>query len=169
MRKTFSNKSELLSAIHDERQTLEKKIAGFSPVEMVWPGAMGEWSVKDILAHLVDWEQRFIGWYEAGKRGESVQTPAPGMTWRDMSLLNQQGFEKHRYETLEKVLSDFDRSFSQILALLKTMTEDEIFTPGYYSWTNKSSLAGWISSNTDNHYLWASKVIKPKKIHQGVP
>ncbi|MGE5123701.1 MAG: DinB family protein, partial [Acidobacteriaceae bacterium] len=76
------SKAELLKSTCLEREKLESKIAGLSPDELVFPGTMGEWSVKDILQHLVDWEQRWLSWYEAGKRGESVLTPEPGYNWR---------------------------------------------------------------------------------------
>lgn len=29
------------------------------------PGVVGDWPVKDVLAHLVAWEQMCLGWYEA--------------------------------------------------------------------------------------------------------
>ena len=72
------SKAELLKSTYAERDELERKIARLTPAELVFPGTMGEWSVKDILQHLVDWEQRWISWYEAGKRGEAVHTPELG-------------------------------------------------------------------------------------------
>jgi hypothetical protein len=62
------SKAELIEFTLNERQKLEAKVAGLTPAELSFPGSMGEWSVKDILQHLVDWEQRWIRWYEAGKR-----------------------------------------------------------------------------------------------------
>jgi len=65
----LKSKAELFESTFTERTKLEQKIAGMTPAELVYPGTMGEWSVKDILQHLVDWEQRWISWYKAGKRG----------------------------------------------------------------------------------------------------
>ena len=55
----IKDKPQLLESIRDTRAGLEKKYAKLTPEQMVWPGSMGDWSVKDILAHLVDWERRF--------------------------------------------------------------------------------------------------------------
>jgi len=162
----YTTKRDVLEAIQFERNLLESKFRRLTPKEMVWPGSMGEWSVKDILAHLVDWEQRFIGWYEAGRRGEVPQTPAPGMTWRDLPRLNQQGFERHRDRPLPEILAEFQSSHRQIVRLVEEMPEEEILTPGYYAWTRKASLAGWIAANTCEHYRWARRMIRSNKIRQ---
>lgn len=160
-------KAVLLATIRDERGRLERKLAGLTPDEMVRPGCMGDWSVKDILAHLVDWEQRLVGWYEAGRRGETPAIPAPGRTWQDLAALNQAGLERHRGRPLDDVLADFAASHGQVLALIRAMSDAEIFTAGRYAWTGKSSLQHWIEANTADHYRWAWTQIRPEKIRQG--
>jgi hypothetical protein len=161
-----TTKEELLAAIQTERGRLERKFADLTPEEMVWPGSMDDWSVKDILAHLVDWEQRFIDWYQAGRRGEVPHTPAPGMTWRDLPALNRQGFERHQDRPLDDVLADFHASYRQILALVEGMTAEEIFTPGTYAWTGKYNLVPWIEGNTSSHYNWARNQIRTTRIRK---
>ena len=44
-------------------------------------GACGEWSVKDLLAHLDAWHELVLAWERAGRAGEPVAIPAPGLTW----------------------------------------------------------------------------------------
>jgi hypothetical protein len=160
----YLTKETLLEAIRFERGRLEQKVADLSPKEMIWPGSMDDWSVKDILAHLVDWEQRLIAWYRAGKRGEVPETPAPGKTWRDLPALNQEGFERHRDEPLEQVMNLFQRSYQQTLGLVEGMSEEEIYTAGLYEWTGEESLYDYIAANTFKHYNWARGQIRTNKI-----
>jgi hypothetical protein len=160
----YLTKDTLLEAIRFERRRLEQKFAPLSPKEMIWPGSMDDWSVKDILAHIVDWEQRLIAWYQAGRRGEVPETPAPGMTWRDLPALNQEGFERHRDEPIELVMDRFQRSYQQILELVEAMSEEEIYTAGLYEWTGKESLYDYIAANTFKHYNWARSQIRTTKI-----
>jgi hypothetical protein len=127
---------------------------------MVWPGSMDDWSVKDILAHLVDWEQRFIEWYKTGLKGEIPETPAPGFTWRELPKLNQEGFEQHKNDPLEKVLERFEKSNQEILDLVEGMQGNEIFEPKCYQWTGDSPLLPWIAANTSSHYNWARRNIR---------
>ena len=159
-------KGELLASIRATRASLNKKFAKLTPKQMIWPGSMDDWSVKDILAHLVDWEQRFIGWYQAGLRGEVPETPAPGYTWRELPRLNQVGYEQHKDDPLEHVLAQYERSYQEILALVEGMTEGEIFEPHYYPWTGDSSLLPWIAANTSSHYNWARRNIRTTVIRK---
>ncbi len=49
----------------------------------------GGWSVKDILAHIVEWQQMNLDWYATGLRGEKPAMPAPGFTLREIPRLNE--------------------------------------------------------------------------------
>ncbi len=160
MSKRAKTKKELFESIRTTRELLEKKFSKLMPKQMVWPGSMDDWSVKDILAHVVDWEQRFIEWYKAGQKGEIPETPAPGFTWRELPKLNQEGFEQHKNDTLEDVLERYEKSYLEILELVKGMKEQEIFETRYYEWTGNSSLLTWIAANTSSHYNWARRNIR---------
>jgi hypothetical protein len=165
---TIATKEALLEAIHTARSQLEKKFSKLSPKQMTWPGSMDDWSVKDILAHLVDWEQRFIGWYQAGLQGEIPETPAPGMTWRELPKLNKLIYERYRDRPLEDVLQDFHDSYNKVLKLVEDMSDEEIFTKGFYAWTGNSSLETWIAANTYKHYNWARRQIRTTKIRKEI-
>ncbi|HEX9091386.1 MAG TPA: ClbS/DfsB family four-helix bundle protein [Anaerolineales bacterium] len=160
------NKAELLEGTHSERKKLENKVSGLSPEELVQPGSMGEWSVKDILQHLVDWEQRWIGWYQAGKRDEMVVTPEVGYNWRQMGELNEKYRQMHKDRPLKDVLEDFHASYEQILDMIEKIPEEEMLTLGIYSWTGKLPLIAWISGNTCEHYQWAIQMIHPLTIRR---
>ncbi len=161
-------KADLLESTHAERGKLEAKIAGLCAAELEFPGAMGEWSVKDILQHLVDWEQRWIDWYERGKRGESVHTPEPGYNWRQMGVVNEIYRQKHKNRLLADVLEGFQSSYRQIMGMVEKMPEAEMLTLGLYQWTGKLPLIAWIAGNTCEHYRWASQMIHPKGIRRKI-
>jgi hypothetical protein len=139
-----TTKEQLLALIHAEHTKLDKKMDGLSAEEMVFPGAMGDWSVKDILAHLMDWEQRLVSWYEAGLRGDVLHLPAPGFHWGQLPALNQQGYEHHKHRSLQNVA---DCIAHQVLALIGDMTE-EMFEVGRYAWTGKNRTAN--TANTSS-------------------
>ena len=61
------SKALALEKLQTERRRLEQNLAQLSENDMLQPGVVGEWSVKDIVAHLTDWEQRFLDWYTARK------------------------------------------------------------------------------------------------------
>jgi uncharacterized protein (TIGR03083 family) len=150
-----TTKEGLLQEIHAEREALEKFLAGLAPEQMVQPGALGEWSVKDMLAHLAEWEQLLLVWYNAGLRGEVPPLPAVGYHWDQMDDLNQVIFEKYRDWTLEDMQAYFQDSYRQTLEAVRAMTEEELFTPGRYRWTKQNTLADYVIPCTSEHYQWA--------------
>jgi hypothetical protein len=160
----LKSKAGLLASNRDERVKLEMKISGLTQAELVYPGTMGEWSVKDILQHLVDWEQRWISWYKAGLRGESVVTPEPGYNWRQMGVLNERYRQMYKNRPLDEVLTAFSLSYQQILDVIESIPEEEMLTLGVYPWTGKLPLIKWIAGNTCEHYQWASQMIHPLSI-----
>ncbi|MFX1485133.1 MAG: DinB family protein [Promethearchaeota archaeon] len=153
-------KVNIIDRIRMERRRLEKNIAYLSDDDMQESGVIGEWSVKDILAHLFDWEHRFLGWYDAGLRGEVPETPAPGLKWSQLRILNQQVFEKHRDRKLKDVKDEFQSSFKKVLDTIERIPENDIFEIGRYKWTGKENIGGYILANTANHYRWAKSRIR---------
>jgi len=149
------NKEELLEEMRKEREALEKFLSTLTPEQMVQPGAIGEWSPKDVLAHLAEWEQMCLGWYSAGKGGEIPPLPAEGYKWSQMSRLNQQIYEKYHSRSLEDTQRQFQFSYRQISRAVQEMSEEELFTPGYYVWTGKNTLATYVAPCTSEHYHWA--------------
>ena len=154
------NKAQMLERIQTERRRLEKNLTSLPEAVLVEKGVLGDWSIKDIMAHLVDWEQRFLGWYQAGLRGEIPQTPAPGLTWEDLDQLNQDIYNRNRNRPPESIMAEFDSSYEQVMQTICAIPEEEIFHPGVFAWTGNSNLATFILANTANHYRWAKTHIR---------
>ena len=154
------NKMELLGAIEKERGALDRTLENLSSQEMIEPGIVGHWSVKDVLAHLSTWEQMCLGWYRAGLQGETPQLPAPGFKWNQITELNQQIFEEHQNDPLEEVLAFFEGSSREILGLIQELSDQQLFRAGQFVWTKKNTLGTYLVSNTSSHYAWARKEIK---------
>lgn len=156
----YLNKEALLERVRAERRRLEQNLERLNEEEMEVAGVVGKWTVKDLLAHLADWEQRFVGWYRAGLRGEVPETPAPGIGWEELDELNRRIYEKHRHRTLEDVRQEFSASYGEVLAVVEGMAEEEIFAVGRYAWLGESNLLAYILANTAHHYRWAKEMIR---------
>jgi hypothetical protein len=155
-----TSKAELLTAIEKERGALEELLESLSSEDMIEPGVVGEWSVKDVLAHLTEWEQMVLGWYRAGLRGQMPELPAPGYKWNQTPQLNQKIYKKHRDRALEQVLREFQDSHEEILDVIHDLSNDDLFTAGKYAWTRRNTMGTYFVSATSSHYLWARKEIR---------
>lgn len=155
-----TSKHDLLAAIDKERGALDTYLGTLSPEEMIGPGIVGDWSVKDVLAHLVEWEQMCLGWYRAGMKDEVPPLPAPGYKWNQTPALNEMIYEKYCEWELADVLERFHRSHSEILGVINDLSDDQLFTRSVYGWTGKNTMGTYFVSATSSHYLWASKEIR---------
>jgi len=124
------------------------------------PGANGEWAVKDIVAHLVEWHNLMLGWYETGVQGEPVDLPAPGYKWSETPALNQRIFEKYKAVDADESEQLFTDSHQRVMSLINQLREEEINIPGTYAWTGKLPLFSYLKPCTAGHYRWAYGLIR---------
>jgi hypothetical protein len=161
-----TNKDQLLKDIHTERRRLEKNLSALSAEDMIQPGVTGTWSVKDILAHLVAWERLFLDWYHTGMQGRSPAATPVGMSQGSMDTLNQQIYEANRWRSLDDIIAEFHVSYQQIVTVIETIPEEDMFVQGRFHWTGKLTLADYIVGNTCNHYAWAKSQIRKRAKHE---
>ena len=92
----YDNKIELIGCIKKKRRKLEKTISELSREEMLVGGVVGEWPVKDILAHLMAWEKLFLTWYESGIKNKVPEITPVGMSRKAIAAVNEQFFSSIR-------------------------------------------------------------------------
>ena len=153
------SKQALFDIIEVERRKLNDELDKLTEAQMELTGACEKWSVKDILSHLVDWEQRCLGWYRAGLVGEVPRIPDQKYNWRQLSALNHDIYLKNKDLGLEEVLERYKDSFEEMMGVINGLSEEELFTSNYYEWTGKGLLRDYFDANTASHYRWASKLI----------
>jgi hypothetical protein len=155
-------KQQLLAEIEEQRTALDQCLALVPARLMTKAGVThGGWSVKDILGHLVEWQQMNLDWYAAGQRGEKPAMPAPGFTLRELPRLNQMIYRKHHHRPLRSVLEDYHSYHARILALVETLSDADLVTLGRFSWTGPSwTLSDYLRASTPAHYLWARTRIR---------
>jgi uncharacterized damage-inducible protein DinB len=66
-----TTRNELVSRIRSAHMQLEVFLSTLSDAQATQPGAEGQWSVKEVLAHLVAWEGRLTKQLQAAARHES--------------------------------------------------------------------------------------------------
>jgi hypothetical protein len=153
---------ELLLEIRGERAALDGTLALLTPRQMTRAGVTrGGWSVKDILAHLVEWQRMNLDWYAAGVRGEKPAMPAPGFTLRELPRLNEMVYRKHHRRSLQAVMHDYESYHERVVDLINALPDTDLVTLGRFSWTGPSwTLSDYLRASTAAHYLWARTRIR---------
>jgi hypothetical protein len=149
-----------LRAFDAESARLDALLAPLTPAQWVMPGVVGDWSIKDVLAHLVAWQQMVLTWHAAGRRGEAPATPAPDLTWQQLPELNQRIWLAWRDRTLHEVQTAYSDSCAAICAAIEATSDAELWTPRVYKWTKSSTLGAYYVSATSSHTLWARTEIR---------
>lgn len=145
-------KEEILEAILSEREALETTLDQLSEEQKTQPGAEDGWSVKDILAHITDWEKRLLLWIDESIQGERPQRPAPGMTWDDLDRLNELTYLANKDRSLEEVEIDFHSSYQKALKTVQALSEEDLIDPKRFSWRKGDPLWLMVAANTWEHY-----------------
>ena len=68
---TPTTKTELLERIDAERAGWETLLSEVGEARMEQPGAAGDWTFKDVVAHLNGWRKRTVDRLQAASRGEA--------------------------------------------------------------------------------------------------
>jgi hypothetical protein len=154
------NKNEIIEAAQTERAALEKLLATLTPEQTTHPKTVGDWSAKDVLGHLIEWEQMVIKWYETGAKGKIPAVPSEDYNWGQLPQLNNAIYLKHRDRMLANVQKEFKSSHKKMMKTIEGIPEKELFTRGQYTWTRNNLLSAYVVSATSSHYRWARTVIQ---------
>jgi hypothetical protein len=147
------NKDELLSAIQRDRASFDAVFAGIPPDRLEEHSLDDGWSPKDVLAHIMAWQQRCLAWIRNGGGDEPV------FTEEGMAAYNKEVFEKHKDRTRQDIQSAFESTHNEFVAMIECMTPEVVAAPP--AWADPIPLAAILSSNTDEHYrvhaLWLAR------------
>lgn len=116
-------KAELIAAMIAAQNELDSFVNQIDPSTMTLSGAAGEWSVKDILAHLASYD-RWLG------LGLALRDQKPPDLWiEDLPLdeFNRRLYEENRDKPLEDVLQDYRSVWLEILEAVRVLPEEYLF------------------------------------------
>lgn len=119
----------------------------------------GHWkrdkNVMDVLTHLHEWHELVLNWIPANLKGIKQSFIPKPYSWETYADMNQMFWNKHQNDSLAEALEMFKKSHYEVMDLLDTFTEEQLFTQGYYPWDEGENLASYFINNTSSHYDWA--------------
>lgn len=128
-------------------------LAEFADEQMSIPGVIGEWSVKDVLTHIVLHEQRMIQWTKACLCGDKLTDPQPyDMPDDELVAVNEKIYRENRDRPLDDVLYEFDKAHTEAMSLVETAGEEDLIDPRRFQLRGGEPLWAAIAANTFEHY-----------------
>lgn len=143
------NRTELLSQVRAGRERFEKALAQVDNARMAEALLYKAWSVKDLLAHVGEWEQWAAHIVDDATRGKR---PANAIEPSKLDEINAELKRKHHDRSLPDV-RQFERdAYDALLVSVSQATDDDLFNPQHFDWANGQPLANWVVWNTYEHY-----------------
>jgi hypothetical protein len=148
------DKTTLLNTIQTEYAHFQSIIAPLNETQLCSAPLGGEWSIKDIIAHIAVWEQLCTRWLEEFLRGV---TPQPSEMLDNAS--NDQIYREHQDHSLAEAQELFRYAHQQFLyqvnLLTQAVSEEDLNAPHRFAWTEPwpgNSLIAVIANNSYEHY-----------------
>lgn len=118
------NKAELLDWLQAEYRQWEALLDQIGQERMDQPGVAGDWSIKDIVAHVTDWQPWMIARLQAAQRGEPKPAPPWPARLQTDDEINAWIYEHNRGRSVREVLDKSQRGFQQLLSVVEGLPDD---------------------------------------------
>lgn len=122
-------------------------------------------NIRDVLIHLYEWHKLLLNWIHSNQSGKKVNFLPEPYNWKTYPQMNIEFWKKHQNTSLKQSISLLKNSHKEVIELIKTFSNEELFTKKYFPWTGTTSLGSSCVSSTSSHYNWAIKKIKEHKKH----
>jgi len=141
------SKAKLLGIIRTRQAEIETLWAGANEDQMTArPGPQADWSVKDLIGHLLYWEQQVIAEVRMGLAGG-----IPDLSEAD-DVVNARVFAANHDRSLDELLKGFARSHREMLTFVEGIPEDKLMDTEHFMWADEGSLYGHIVTEYLDHY-----------------
>jgi hypothetical protein len=157
-----ASKQELLTANADAFVSMFKLIDSLDAdeKELEFPFQHRDRNLRDVLAHLMEWQNMLFDWYQIGMSGDQPEMPAKGFSWKTTPELNQQIWKNCQSKSLKLVRKNLQASHHRLQELVQNHPDRELFTRRLYPWTGSTSLGVYLTAAGWSHYGWATKLIR---------
>jgi hypothetical protein len=154
----------LFTRIHDEWEALAAVVAALDEPRIVRRDE-GEWSVKDILAHIAAWEKFLIANQFLGIAATEALCVAPEVLERaDEDEVNAILFERNRDKPLVDVQSDWFETHRWLMSELSKLDEARLKQETLCFGAAPRPLAQWVIFNTYEHYEDHRRAIEKRRV-----
>jgi len=141
-------KDQLFQKLEQAWTTLQESYAGLSEAQLTEPGVMGEWSVKDILAHVTTWEEEALKYLPVILTGGR---PLRYIQFGGIDAFNAQMAEQKRGMELSKILRQLEETHCRLLDYLQSLPEEH--------YTRETPFRHRLRLDTYSHYPQHARAI----------
>lgn len=113
-----------------------KALDGVEPSIVDKPGACGEWSIKDVLAHITMYEELFVEVFQ-GQLDKGKTVPTLVKIGGDHQKYNDLGISRGKEKSFEELQSEYTTLHEKVMGLLKKIPVASFRKVGTILWYGK--------------------------------
>jgi hypothetical protein len=117
------DRQQLLKKIEKSWSALKESYDGLKYAQMMEAGVMGNWSVKDILAHVTTWEEESLKYLPLIDSGG---TPPRYVQYGGINGFNEKMTEQKLGFALADVLGQLDDTHRRLVDYLRSVPDEQI-------------------------------------------
>jgi hypothetical protein len=144
------NRQQLLRKLDKAWAEIKESYAGLSDSQLTEPGITGNWSVKDILAHVTTWEEEALKYLPLINKGG--RPPRYSVKYGGIDAFNAQMTEQKRGLSLSEVLRQLDEIHRRLIAYIQSVPEEQF--------TRETPFRRRLRLDTYSHYPIHTKMIR---------
>lgn len=150
-------KAEVLKRMERGYRSLNEVLSKLDPEQMEIPGVESQWSVKDIVAHVAEWDRRMISWLDEIQRGS---LPREAYDWSEADRMNEEIFLENKDKPLDVVLADFRLAHQAAMDAVSRIPDETLENPPSFEENPDFELQQLIAWETWEHYEEHGEVIE---------
>jgi hypothetical protein len=144
------DKAEILEALEDGQSELAEMLEDLPDELLLVPGVCGNWSIKDILAHLSYWEGQLVTLLFQTSRG--MDKPSTAHFGKEsVDQINQRWFETSQERPLDLIWQDWRGVRKQTIRRVNEFSQQDLNDPKRYGWLKGEPLWQWIARDSFEH------------------
>lgn len=144
------NRQQMLKKIETPWTMLNEAYAGLSEAQMLEPGVAGDWSVKDILAHVTIWEEEALKHLPGIIEGKTP--PRYSEKYGGIDAFNDLMMAQKKGLSLSQVLSESEATHRRFVEYVESVPEE------YY--VRETRFRHRLKLDTYSHYALHAKMIR---------
>jgi hypothetical protein len=150
------SKNELLSRIHQSFSIMIDMVATLDPGQWLESMEGDDWRIKDIVAHVIAWEDVLIRFHIRAEPFDQVIGMEGAQYWViSDNEINEHFYQRARDWPVEKVLELAEETHDTLIQILEELPDDRLREPPPHSKgepQSQSLLLNYVVGNTYDHY-----------------
>ena len=143
---TYMSGNDLLKRTRQDRADFASLWNGLTESQMTqYPGPQHDWSVKDLIVHIIWWENYMV------ERIGKIVAGTDEATNLDLDEINAEILEDNKDRPLAEVLADFENNLAGVEALIISLTDEQINNADAVDYGGRQLLK-FLMSDTFGHY-----------------